>query len=612
VVDCLDAEDELNCKPLLPPSLLTHGIKHLLSGKELEEEILTKGKISLQVERGGQVNDIWSSGTNEETVDNKINEMESKILDIAENSSSLWKHFEIRESKLNLPNKIEHTSRLLLHKKDTKDLLSDKQGSESGFLDVGILEHTHVSDHNRKEEFSANSFENGQLVQTVADVLLPHNTQKLSTSYIERKAENTFDDPVQTDEVSDIFIQNDAKRAALTQSYSMSWAEKRGNSMSSHETQGNTVSRGETQGSTIPYDEVKVISVFPSETLTNTMSHSEIQVNKMSLGAIQDSTISHAETQDNIVSYGETQRNTTDFSEAQGNSVSYNETQSSTIYSETLSNTVSESETKSNTVYSEALSNSISYSETEDNISSENTTEWNTLSDITTQNSILPDKVTKRETNLGKIRRRESRFLVAQMNSIHNARGMESIFNIMTPKDEITESKSSSTANAQPTIKKNYSLFSNMSPVTNKQDALEVEFSPADSNVVVYSTVTENFTAPSPLSINYVNDLSPAKSLVLTGWNDQPLNYIKHKNEAEGETGISEPKSNTEVAGIFTANIASSIPLHGSNDSESTLFTEWSESLLARGSSHSSSESAHSHPSYGATVTSSLTFNCKM
>jgi hypothetical protein len=198
------------------------------------------------------------------------------------------------------------------------------------------------------------------------------------------------------------------------------------------------------------------------------------------------------------------------------------------------------------------------------------------------------------------------------MSNIHNARGMESIFHIMTPKDEITESKSS-TANAQPTIKKNSSLFSNMSPVTNKQDTLEVEFSSADSNIVVYSTLTENFTAPSPLSVNYnVNDLSPAKSLVLTGQNEQPLKYIKHKNEVEEEIGISEPKSNTEVAGIFTANITSSIPPHGSNDSESTSFTEWSESLLARGSSHSSPESAHSRPSYGATVTSSLTFNCKM
>jgi hypothetical protein len=191
---------------------------------------------------------------------------------------------------------------------------------------------------------------------------------------------------------------------------------------------------------------------------------------------------------------------------------------------------------------------------------------------------------------------------------------MESIFNIMTPKDELTESKSSSTTNAQPAIKTNSLLLSNTSPVTKKQDTRGVEFSSADSDLDVYSTSTENFIAPSQLSVNYnVNNLSPVKSLVLTGHNEESLKFITYKNEDEEETVISEPKTSIEVAGIFAANITSSIPLRGNNDSESiSSFTEWSESLSSRGSPHSSSESTHSPPSYETNVTSSSTFSCKM
>ncbi|PNF13768.1 hypothetical protein B7P43_G13137 [Cryptotermes secundus] len=609
VVDCLDAEDELNCKP----SMTDHGIKHLLSGKELEEEIMTKRESSLPMERRGQVNDVQSAGTDEETVDSKINEEKSKLSDIIENSSSSLKHLEIMESKFNLPNMIEHTSRTLLHKEDTNDLLTDKDGSESGFLNVRISDHTNVNDYNNKEDFNAYSLGNGQLVHTVADVLSTYNTQKLSASSVERKAKNTSNDLVQTDEISDIFMQNDAKPAELIQSYSMSQAEK----------QGNTVPHGETQGST-SYGEVKGISVFTIETQRNAMFRSgiqfntmplgEIQVNTTPLGEIQGSTVSYTVTQDNTIFYGETERNTTDFSEAQGSSISFGEIQSSTIYSETLNNTISKSETESHKIYSETLSNTIPLSETQDNISSENTTERNPVSDITTQNSILPDKVTKRETNSGKIRRRESRFFVAQMSSIYNARGMEPIFNIMTPKDEITESKSLSTTNSQPAIKTNSLLFSNISPVTKKQDALEVEFSSADSGLDVYSTSTENFIAPSSMSVNYnVSDLSPVKSLVLTDQNKQSLKFITHKNKDEEETGISEPKTSIEVDSIFSANITSSIPLHGNDDSESiSSFTGWSESLSARGSPHPSSDSTYSPPTNGANDTSSLTFNCKV
>jgi hypothetical protein len=615
VVDCLDAEDELNCKPLLPPSSITdHGIKHLLSGKVFEEEIQTKGESSLPMGIGDQVNDILSAGTDEETVDNKINEEESKLSDIIKNLSSLLKPLEIRENKFNLPNRTEHTSRSLLHKKDTRDVLTDKLGSERGFPDVRILDHNHVSDYNREEEFSADSLENGQLVQTTADVLLPYNTQKLSTSYVERKVENTSNNLVQTDEISDTFMQNDEKPAELTQSYSMSQPEK----------QGSTVPQSETQGSATSYGEAKGISVMPIETQRNAVSHSgiqfntmpldEIQVNKIPFGDIQGSTVSHAEMQDNTMSYGETLQNTTDFTEAEDSSISYGEIQSSTIYSETMNNTVSKSETHSSTVYSETLSNTVSLDETQESISSENMTERNPVSDITTQNSILSDKVTKREINSGKIRRRENRFLVAQMNSIYNARDMVSIFNIVTPKEEITESKSLSTTGAQPVIKTNSLLFSNISPVTKKQDTLEVEFLSANSDLDIYSTSTENFIAPSPLSINYkVNDLSPVKSLVLTGQNEQSLKFITHKNEDKEESGISEPKTSIEVAGVFVANITSSIPVHGNNDSESiSSFTEWTESLSARTSPHSPSEPTHSPPSYGTNVTSSLTFNCKM
>jgi hypothetical protein len=198
------------------------------------------------------------------------------------------------------------------------------------------------------------------------------------------------------------------------------------------------------------------------------------------------------------------------------------------------------------------------------------------------------------------------------MSSIYNARSMESIFNIMTPKDEITESKSLSTANAQPTIKTNSLLFSIISPVTKKQDTLEVEFSSADSDLHVYSTSTENVIAHSPLPVNYnVNDLPPVKSLVLTDQDEQSLKFITHRNEDE-EIGISVPKTSTEVAGIFAANITSAIPLHGNDSDPISPFTEWSESLSAQGSPHSSSDSTHSPPTYGANITSSLTFNCKM
>jgi hypothetical protein len=599
VVDCLDAEDELNCKPLLPPSLMTdQGIKPLLSGRELEEEILIKRESG----GGGPVNNIQPVGTDEETTENETNEEKSEISDVTKNLPSLSKHLEVRKSKFSSSNRMEHTSRSQLHKKDARDLSSDKQVSEMGSLDDRILDHTHVSDYNRKEEFSADSLENAQLVQNISDVLLPYNIQKLSTSYIERKAENTSDDTVRNDEVSDNFMQDDALLAALTQSYTVSRVEKPGNVMTYHETQGNTVSYGETQDSTISYGEERGISVFPGETQNNVTSRGEIQVNTMPLGETQNSTVSHAETQDNTMSYSETQRNTPDFSEAQGNTISYSETQSSTVYSETLSNTMSQSESQSSTVYNE----------TQDNISSESTTESNLVSDNTTQNNILPEEVTKRETKSGKVRKRESRLLVAKMSDIHNARGMESIFNIMTPKEENTQSKSSSPANAQPAIKPKSSLLSNISPVITKKDILEVEFSSAESDLDAYRTLTENVMASSPLSVIYnVNDLALAKSLVLTGQNEQSLKYMTHKNEED--IGISEPKTINEVAGVFTANITSSIILHGNNDSESTSpFTEWSESLSARGPSLPSSESTHSPLSYGANVTSSLTFNCKM
>jgi hypothetical protein len=578
VVDCLDAEDELNCKPLLSPSLTTdHGMKRLLSGRELEEEILSKGESSLLMERGGQVNDIQPAGTDEETVENETNEEESKILYINENSPSLLKRLERRDNEFNLPERVEYSTRSLLHKKDT-----NKQVSERGFLDERIVDLTHVSDYNKKEEFSADSLENAQLVQTVTGVVLPHNAQKLSTSYIVRKAENTKDYPILTDEVSDIFMENDAKLTAPTPSYSMSLAEK----------QDNTMSYGKMQGSTLSYDDIKDISVFSSKTQSNATSRDETQVNMMLLGEIQGTTVSHAETQDNTVSYGETQRNTVDFNEARSNTIYYTETQGSMAYSETMSNTVSQNETQSNTIYSEALGNTVSQRETQDNISSGGTTESNPVSDSTTQNSILPDEVTKRETNPAKVRRRESRFLVAR-----HVRGMESLFNIMTQK-ELAESKSSSAANAQPAINTDSSLFSNVSPVTSKQAALEIEFS----------------ASPSPSSVHYnINDLSPAKSLVLTGRNEQSLKYVKHGNEDGEETKISEPKTNIEVAGVFIENITSSISLNINNDSESTpSFAEWSESLSTRGSSHSSPESTHLFPSYGANGTSSLTFNCKM
>jgi hypothetical protein len=547
VVDCLDAEDELNCKPLLSHSLMTgHDIKHLLSGRELEEEILSKGESSLLMERGGQVNNLQSAGTDEAII-----------------------------------------LRSLLHKKDTNDQLTNKQVSERGFLDESIVDRTHISDYNKKEEFSADSLENAQLVQTVTDLVLPYNAQKLSTSYVVGKAENTNRYPILTDAVSDTFMQNDAKIAAPTPSYSMSLAEK----------QNNTVSYGKVQGSTLSYDEVKDISVFSSKTQSNAMSRDEKQVNMMPLSEIEGTTVSHAETRDNTVSYGETQQNTMDFDEARSNTLYYTETQGSTVYSETMSNTISQNETQSSTIYSETLGNTMSQSETQDNISSRSATESNPVSDSTTQNSILPDEVTKRETNPSKVRRRESRFLVAQMSSIHHVRGMESLFNIMTPKEVFTEFKSSSTADAQPAIRIHSSLFSNVSPVTNKLAALEIEFS----------------ASPSPSSLHYnINDLSPAKSLVLTGGNEQSLKYIKHGNEDGGQTKISEPKTNIEVAGVFIENITSSISLHENNDSESPpSFAEWSGSLSTRGSSHSSPESTHLFPSYGANGTSSLTFNCK-
>jgi hypothetical protein len=530
VVDCLDAEDELNCKPSV---MTNHSIKCLHSGRELEEEILSKEESSFLMERGGQDNEML---------------------------------------------------RPLLYKKDTRNLLTNEQVSERGFLEEKTVDLTHANNYNKEGELNADSLENLQLMQTVADVVLPYNAQKLSTSDIVRKAENENDYTIPTDEVSDIFMQNDTKFAALTPSYSMSLADK----------QDNTVSDSKIQGSTLSYGEEKGISVFSSQTQSNAVSNDETQVIMMPLDEIQGTTVSHAESEDNTVSYSETQRNTTDFNKAPSNTISYTETQGSMVYRETLSNT-SQSETLSNTIYSETFGSTMPQGETQDNTSSGSITESNLVSDSTRQNGILPE-VTKRETNHDKVRRRENRFLVAQMSNIHHVRGMESLFSIMTPKEEITESKSSSAAEAQPPIKTDSSLFSNISSVTNKEDALEIEFS----------------ASPSPVNYN-INDLSSAKSLVLTGRNEQSLKYIKHGNEDEEGSKISEPKTVIEVAGVFIENITSSMSLRGNSDSESTpAFAEWSESLSTHRSSHSSPESTHFSPRYGANITSSLTFNCKM
>jgi hypothetical protein len=560
-----------------------HGIKRLLSGRELEEEILTSGESNLLMERG-QVNDMKSARTNEGAEENKTNEEESTIFDITENLPTSMRHLETWKNKFNLPDRIEYTSRSPLHRKDTRDVLTDKQVSESGALNERI-----VDDDNMKE-FDVDSLENVKYVHSVTDVLLP---KKLSTIYIVRKAENISDYPVQTDAVSDIVMQNDAKVAALTPSYSMSLAEKQGSALPYHETQGNRVSDGEIESRTISYDEVEGTSAISSETQSGAVSRDEIQVNRMPLGDIKGTTMPRAETQDNAISYSETQWHTTDFNEAQGNTLFYSETQSSTVNIETVSNTKSQSEAQ-------------------DNISSGSTTKSNPVAESTIQNTILPDEVTKRETKRSKIRR-ESRFLVAQMSNIHNVRDMESLFNIMTPKEEITESKSSSTVNAQPAIKANASLSSNTDPLKQKQDALEIEFPAANSDLDVHSTLMDHLMAPS-FSVNYnINDLSTAKSLVLTGQNEQSLGYMKHGNEDDEETKILEPKSNIEAAGIFIKNIKSSMSLSENDDSESTsLFAERSESLPAHSSSHSLAESLHSPSTYQANVTSSLTFNCKM
>jgi hypothetical protein len=591
MVDCLDAEDELNCQPLSPPSLQDdHGIKkHLFSGKELEGEILVRSGSSYSVKRRVPVNDIQSVGIHQETVQNQTNKDLPKISNITEMSSSLWRNLEIEENKFELPHRAEHTSESLLHKKVPRDLSADEQFSRIGSYSDRFLGHAVISHYDRKPEFNSHSPENAEVMQTTADELFIYNTQKISKSFIEAKIENI------SEEASD--MQSDAVPGGITQSNTMSHGKTQDNIMPHGETKGNTVSHGEIQVNAMSHDETQNSTMSHGETQDNTVSHGKTQSSTMPHGKIKGNAISHGETQNSTMSHNETQGSIMSDGERQGYAISHGEIQGNAI------------------LYGDTQGNKLYYDETQSSIISENTPQSSTVSDRT-QTSIWPDKVTKGETKSDKVTETESKFLsVTQLNGIDNTTKIESVPIAMPLEGSAINSESdlSSTANIQPAKREKSLLYLNMSNhhVTSSEDALEVEFVSTASVPDEYSTLTESFVHLTPLPIT---DLAPTEGSVSTDWTEQALKSTTHENEFEEELGVSELtelETSDEVAGTFTADITTLLPLNRNDGSESP-FPVTESKFSTFGSTLSSSDSTYSPPSKRINVTSGSTFNCKM
>jgi hypothetical protein len=546
MVDCLDAEDELNCKPLSPPSLQSgHSIKHhLLSGRGSEEEILIRKKSNLSMKRRVPFSSMQYVGSEEEEmVESQTNNEHSKIPNTTEN-------LEVEEEKFDLH------SKSLLQKKVTRDLSADKQVSQIYSISDRMLGLAHISHYDSKPAFNTHSLENTQVMKTTADELIVHNTPKTYMSFIETKPDYISDDPVQTDETYDSVMLSDAIYNEITQT----------NTMSQGETQSNTVYQSESQGTSI--------------------SDGEVQGSSMSDGETQDNTMHAGETQGNTMSDGETQGSTVPDGETQGNIMSHGDTQSSTI--------------------------------------PESITQSNTASDSTIETSIWLHKVTKQETKSDKVTKRDSKFLnVMHMYSTGNTIEAEPVLNFMTLTEEEainTESESYTTTNIKPARKGKSLRFTTLPTQlsTNKENMSELGFTSATSVLDEYSNLSESSVAPASSTVtDAVSDLIPTEGSVFAGLTEQTLRSTAYVNAFEDQLGISEPvdlKTSTDVAGTFTADITTEVPLNKTDESESTIpVTEEIESKSSTLSSTLLSPlSTHSPHSDGMNITSNSTFNCKM
>ena len=646
MVDCLDAQDELNCHPSLSRALkIDRVIKHLISSKELEDEILMRRARVLSMETGTQITDTHSLGVVKETTDNQTNKERSKVLNITNNPSSFGRNLELLGNKFNFRYGEEHTPKSNIHKKGTRGVSVDEEVSTNGFLGDNIYDHSRYS---RKTIFSNTLHENKQVMQTTADELFTPNAQNIATPFTETKSENISDAELEADEGSVINMQNDAMRHGVTHRNKMFEGETQGNTVFYGETQGNTVLYGETQGDavyynethgdTMSYDETQEDTVYRGktqgmtepygETIASTTSYGELGDTIMSHGGIEDSTVLHVETQSNTVFYDETQEDTVSHGETQGTTEPYGETVATTttsygelgdtimsnggiedstvlhvetqkntmFFEEKQDNTIPSSKMQSSTLYVEEMNNTVSHHETQGLLSSESIIQNTTLSDSKTQISIWPDKVAKRETKVGNIPGKGSGFLVVQKNNTNN----------------VTESESelSPAENIQTSVRAQSLHFLKMShPVTTRVDTFEIGFQSTVSVPDEYSTLTESAIGPSTLTaIDNAGDFALFEGSVFTSWTEQ---FTTRVNEVEKQHGVSdmrEIKATNKVSGTFPASISeitvnknyeSTFPVTGRFDFKSALNLPLS-----------SSRSSRSPPSTGLNVTSSSTFNC--
>jgi hypothetical protein len=600
MVDCLDAQDELNCHPSLSRALKTdRAIKHLISPKELEDEILMRRARVLSMETGTQIADTHSLGVVEETIDNQTNKELSKVLNITDNSSSFGRSLELLGNKFNFRYGEEHTPKSDIHKEGTREVSVDEEVSTNGFLSDKIYDHSRYS---RKTVFGIALHENKQVMQTAAELFTP-NAQNIATPFTERKAENISDAELEADEGSVISMQNNAMPLGITHRNKMFQGETQGNTVLYGETKGNTVLYGETQGDTLYYNETQSDTMSYDETQEDTVSHGETQgmtepygetvTSTTSYGELGDTIMSHGGIKDSIVLHGETQNNTLFFEEKQDNIMPSSKIQSSTLYVEELNNTVFHNETQSL-------------------LRSESTLQNSTLSDRKKQISIWPDKVAKRETKAGNIPGKGSGFLVVKKNNTHNVTERESVFNSIAYTKGNIESELSPAENVQTSLRAQSPHFLKIShPVTPRVDRLKIGFQPTVSVPDEHSTLTESAIGPSALTaIDNASNFILFEGSAFTYWTEQSTSRI---NEVEKQHGVSDSrefKTTNKVSGTFPASISeiainknyeSIFPFTGRFVSKSTLNLPLS-----------SSKSSRSAPSNGLNVTSSSTFNCNM
>ena len=602
MVDCLDAQDELNCHPSLSRALKTdRGIKHLISSKELEDEILMRRARVSSMKTGTQINDTHSLQVVEETIHNQTNKEHSKVLNVTDNSSSFGRNLELLANKFNFQYEEEHTPKSDINKEGPREVLVDEEVSTNGFLDDNIYDHSRYS---RKTIFGTALHENKQVMQTTADELFTPNAQNTATSFNETKAENMSDAELEADEGSVINMQNDAMLHGVTyrnkmfqgetQGSTVFYGETQGNTVLYHETQGDVVYYNETQGDTVSYDETQEDILSRSETQGTTEPYGEMVANTTSYGdELGDKIMSHGGIKGSTVLHGETQNNTMFFEEKQDNTMLSSKMQSSTLFVEELNNTVS-------------------HHETQGLLRSESTIQNSTLSDSKTQISIWSDKVAKRETKAGNIPGKGNGFLVVQKNNTHNVTEGESVFNSIAYKAGNSESELSPAENIQTSIRTQSPHFLKMShPVTTRVDMLEIGLQSTVSVPDEYSTLTESATGPSRLSaIDNASDFKLFEGSVFTSWTERSTTRVNEVEKQHGVSDLREFKITNKVSGTFPASISeinknknykSTFPVTGSFDSKSAL------NLPLK-----SSRSSHSPLSTGLNVTSSSTFNCKM